>query len=82
MNSKYVNEYNILALRIKEKLELEKSPVAVKLFLNEQDIPQEIQKIEENLRHCEMVQRAVQGEIFYSTSKEQQLCNDVMVQEQ
>ena len=75
MNIKHSNGYNVLAIRIKERLGLEKSPVAVKLFLDKKDIPEGIQKIEENLRHCEMVQRAVQGEIFYSTAKEQQLCN-------
>ncbi len=75
MDNRYANEYNVLSLRLQDKLGLEKSPVAIRLFLDKKDIPEGIQKIGENLRHCEMVQKAVQGEIFYSTSKEQQLCN-------
>ncbi len=75
MNSCDVNGYKELSLKIKDKLVLEISPVAIKLVLNEDNIPEGISKIEENLKHCEMVQKAVKGETFYSTAKEQQSCN-------
>lgn len=68
-----LNGHKELSLKIKDKLGLEKSPVAIKLVLNEDDIPKGIPKIEEHIRHCEMVQRAAQGDIFYATA-EQQAC--------
>jgi uncharacterized protein (DUF169 family) len=70
-----VDVYNKLSLKIKDQLGLEKSPVAIKLVSNKENIPEGIPKVEENFRHCEMVQKALNGEIFYSTAKEQQLCN-------
>ncbi len=75
MDKCVLNDYGELSLKIKDKLRLEKSPVAIKLFLKEENIPEEIPKIEANLRHCEMVQKAVEGETFYSTANEQELCN-------
>jgi uncharacterized protein (DUF169 family) len=68
-----VNGYKELSLKIKNKLGLEKSPVAIKLVLNENDIPEGIPKIEEHIRHCEMVQKAAQGATFYAKA-EQQAC--------
>jgi len=65
------NEYKDLSIKIKDKLGLDKSPVAIKLVLKEEDIPDGIPKLEKNVRHCEMVQMASQGEIFYSTAEEQ-----------
>ena len=73
MNSCDVNGYKELSMKIKDKLRLEKSPVAIKLVLEEDDIPDGIPKIEENVRHCEMVQMAAQGETFYATA-DQQAC--------
>jgi uncharacterized protein (DUF169 family) len=70
-----VDVYNKLSIKIKDQLGLDKSPVAIKLVSNKEHIPEGISKIEGNFRHCEMVQKALQGEIFYSTAKEQQLCN-------
>ena len=66
-----VNGYDMLAREFKERLNLDKSPVAIKFVLREEDIPEGIKKIDENIRHCEMVQKAAQGEIFYATSEEQ-----------
>lgn len=71
MSSCDVNGYEDLSIKIKDKLGLEKSPVAVKLVLKEEDIPEGIPKIGENIRHCEMVQKAAQGDIFYATAEEQ-----------
>ncbi|MGB9202002.1 DUF169 domain-containing protein [Methanobacterium sp.] len=75
MDRHEVDVYNKLSLKIKDQLGLDKSPVAIKLVSNNGNIPEGISKIEGNFRHCEMVQKALQGEIFYSTAKEQQLCN-------
>jgi uncharacterized protein (DUF169 family) len=71
MSSCEVNGYDELSQKIKDKLGLEKSPVAVKLVLNEDDIPEGIPKIENKVRHCEMIQKASQGDIFYATAEEQ-----------
>jgi uncharacterized protein (DUF169 family) len=75
MNTYELELYNKLSLKIKDQLKLEKSPVAIKLVSNKENIPEGIPKLEENLRHCEMVEKALKGEIFYSTAKEQPLCN-------
>jgi len=61
LNSCDVNSYMELSQKIKDKLGLEKSPVAIKLVINEDDIPDGIPKIGEKLRHCAMVQKAATG---------------------
>ncbi len=66
-----VEGYDMVSRELKERLGLDKSPVAIKFVLREEDIPEGIEKIDDNLRHCEMVQKAAQGETFYSTSNEQ-----------
>ncbi len=66
-----VEGYDMISRELKERLGLNKSPVAIKFVLREEDIPDEIEKIDENIRHCEMVQKAAQGETFYATAEEQ-----------
>lgn len=66
-----VEGYDMVARELKERLNLDKSPVAIKFILREEDIPEGIEKIDENIRHCEMVQKAAQGETFYATAEEQ-----------
>ncbi|MGC9516879.1 MAG: DUF169 domain-containing protein [Methanomicrobiales archaeon] len=66
-----VNGYDVISNKIKDDLELEKSPVAIKLVLREEDIPEGVEKLEGKMRHCEMVQKASQGESFYATAEEQ-----------
>ena len=61
-------EYGIL---LKEKFNLERLPVAIKFIKKESDVPESIPKIDEKLRHCEMITKAADGEVFYSTDKEQ-----------
>jgi len=56
---------------IKEDLNLKSNPVAIKFILHKEDIPENMGKIEEKMRHCEMVQKAAGGDVFYSTSSEQ-----------
>jgi uncharacterized protein (DUF169 family) len=64
-NNKYFSK------EIKKNLTLESSPVAIKFILHEENVPEDIEKIDEKLRHCGMVQKASQGSKFYSTLKEQ-----------
>ena len=66
-----VEGYDVVSEKLKEKLGLSKSPVAIKLVLRKEDVPEGIEELEENLRHCEMVQKASQGEIFYATAEDQ-----------
>jgi len=56
---------------ITKGLNLKSSPVAIKFILHKEDIPENIGKIEKKMRHCEMVQKAAGGNVFYSTSDEQ-----------
>lgn len=56
---------------LKEKLNLTRLPVAIKFFNDESEIPDGVEKIDETLRHCEMVTKAADGAIFYSTAAEQ-----------
>jgi len=63
--------YDVVSQKIKDKLGLSKSLVAIKFVLREEDIPKGINKISKGIRHCEMVQKAAQGEIFYATGEEQ-----------
>jgi len=65
------NEYDLVSEKLKEKLGLDKSPVAIKLVLKEEDIPEGIEKIDETIRHCEMVQQVSKGGIFFATANEQ-----------
>jgi len=67
------NGYDFISTKIKEHLGLEKSPVAIKFVLREEDIPEGINKLDDKLRHCELVQKASQGDIFYATAEEE-LC--------
>ncbi len=66
-----VNGYDWISDKLKEHLKLSKSPVAIKFVLREEDIPEGIKKLESGARHCELVQKASQGEIFYTTAEEQ-----------
>ncbi len=66
-----VEGYDMISRELKERLGLDKSPVAIKFILREEDIPEGIEKIGENIRHCEMVQKASQGAMFYATNDEQ-----------
>jgi uncharacterized protein (DUF169 family) len=65
------NGYDTISQKLKDNLGLKKSPVAIKFILREEDLPEGVSKISENVRHCEMVQKASQGESFYATAEEQ-----------
>lgn len=70
-NTCEVNGYDSVSEKLKEKLNLDKPPVAIKFLLREEDAPEGLKKIDKTMRHCEMVQKASQGEMFYSTNDEQ-----------
>ncbi|BDZ70684.1 DUF169 domain-containing protein [Methanobacterium petrolearium] len=65
------NGYDFIANKLKEHLNLEKSPVAIKFVLREEDVPEGVAKMDGKMRHCELVQKASQGDIFYATAEEQ-----------
>ncbi len=60
-----------IANLLKEKLNLNSEPVAIKILKNESEIPENINKIETPARHCDMTKRASKGETFYATLEEQ-----------
>jgi uncharacterized protein (DUF169 family) len=65
--------YEELSSKLKTLLGLKGSPVAVKLVAKREDIPAGVPELKEKLRHCEMVQKARHGDVFYAT-KEQHAC--------
>lgn len=65
------NGYDEISGKLKTLLGLEKSPVAIKLVLREDDLPEGVEKIEKPARHCEMVQMAAAGKSFYATGEAQ-----------
>ena len=68
----YKKEDNVKTAEVlKEKLNLKRLPVAIKFFNDLNEIPEGIEKIDETLRHCEMVTKAADGAIFYATAAEQ-----------
>ena len=68
----YKKEDNVKTAEIlKEKLNLTRLPVAIKFFNDLDEIPEGIAKIDEKLRHCEMVTKAAAGDVFYATAEEQ-----------
>jgi uncharacterized protein (DUF169 family) len=65
------NGYDVISGKFKEHLGLERSPVAIKFVLREEDIPEGIPKAAEKMRHCELVLKASGGDTFYATAEEQ-----------
>jgi len=62
-----------LSSKLKSTLGLKGSPVAVKLVRTREDIPAGVPEIGDKVRHCEMVQKARGGDVFYAT-KEKHAC--------
>ncbi|MDR2624200.1 MAG: DUF169 domain-containing protein [Methanobrevibacter sp.] len=63
------NEF--ISRELKNNLQLNNSPVAIKLVLHKEEIPKELEKIDKKARHCEMVKKASEGKKFYGTSEDQ-----------
>ncbi len=68
-----MSTYEELSSKLKAALDLKGSPVAVKLVRTREDIPAGVPEIGEKVRHCEMVQKARSGSVFYAT-KEKHAC--------
>lgn len=68
-----MSSYEELSSKLKTILGLKGSPVAVKLVVQRSDIPAGVPELKEKIRHCEMVQKARAGDVFYAT-KEQHAC--------
>lgn len=67
-------DYAQAAETLKTYLGLRGSPVAVKLAKSAEEIPDGIEEVGEEMRHCQMVLKARhEGDIFYATVK-QHLC--------
>ncbi|MDL2270864.1 DUF169 domain-containing protein [Methanobrevibacter sp. OttesenSCG-928-I08] len=64
VNQKHCND-------LKEKLNLDNFPVAIKFINSEEEVPKGINKIDRKIRHCEMVKASSFGEKFYATANEQ-----------
>jgi uncharacterized protein (DUF169 family) len=68
-----MSTYEELSSKLKSALGLKGSPVAVKLVRTREDIPAGVPEIGEKIRHCEMVQKARSGDVFYAT-KDRHAC--------
>ncbi len=68
-----MSSYEEQSSKLKTILGLKGSPVAVKLAASMNDIPAGVPELKEKVRHCEMVQKARAGDVFYAT-KEQHAC--------
>lgn len=67
-----IKEINNYGQEIVNYLKLETSPVAVKLIPAGGEIPEGIKKVDEAMRHCQLVDRARRtGEEFYAQAEEQ-----------
>lgn len=62
-------DYNNLGEKLSELLTLENEPVAIKWSVKE---PEDIAKEESKSRFCKKLQKAMNGEIFYSTLEEEE----------
>ncbi|CAJ36012.1 DUF169 domain-containing protein [Methanocella arvoryzae] len=68
-----MSTYEELSSKLKSILALKGSPVAVKLVRSKEEVPAGIVELGEKVRHCEMVQKARAGEVFYAP-KEKHAC--------
>lgn len=68
-----MSTYEELSSKLKSILALKGSPVAIKLVRTKDEIPAGTPELGEKLRHCEMVQKARKGDVFYAP-KEKHAC--------
>jgi uncharacterized protein (DUF169 family) len=68
-----MSTYEELSSKLKSALGLKGSPVGVKLLRTREEIPAGVPEIGEKVRHCEMVQKARNGDVFYAT-KDKHAC--------
>lgn len=68
-----IEDFKTISNQLKELLGLDKSPVAVKLFINEEDAAEVLPKADDKIRHCQRVFKAAsEGVSCYATLDEQQ----------
>ena len=60
--------FNKLGVKLKELLDLENEPVAIKWSLKE---PIDIEKENERSRFCQKLEKAMNGQVFYATAEEE-----------
>ncbi|MGB9940669.1 DUF169 domain-containing protein [Methanosarcina sp.] len=66
---KEINEYGREMI---ELLKLETYPVAVALVPKDAEVPEKVQRIDKDMRHCQMVDRVRKtGEEFYATLEDE-----------
>jgi uncharacterized protein (DUF169 family) len=62
------SEYPKASDALKKALGLTTSPVAIRLVHKKEEIPQDVEKLDKTVRHCQMVSLArKEGRVFYST---------------
>lgn len=66
------SNYAKISKLFQETLELNGSPVAVKVVTSLEMIPSSMQEIGDTVRHCRMISLARHGEVFYATEDKQQ----------
>jgi len=67
-----IKEINSYGQKLVECLKLKTSPVAVKLIPKGEKIPEGIRKVDEAMRHCQLVDRVRRtGEEFYALAEDQ-----------
>lgn len=72
VSQEQIREINEYGKEIIELLKLETSPVAVALVPEGTEVPEKIQKIDESMRHCQMVDRVRKtGEEFFATLEDE-----------
>ena len=64
---KKLKEYSNI---IKEKINLETSPTAIKIYEKEEDAKKNFKKIDTNIMHCQAIITAGKDNSFYATKNE------------
>lgn len=68
-----IEDFKTISNQLKELLGLDKSPVAVKLFIDEEDAKEVLPKADDKIRHCQRVFKAASEKVScYATLEEQQ----------
>ncbi len=67
-----LEDFSQISATLKELLNLDGSPVALKIVKSAEEIPEGIPELEETTRHCRMVSLAREGQVFYATDAKHQ----------
>lgn len=69
-------DYEKISEKIQLMFEMDKSPVAVKLYENEDDVKEILQKDEGNERHCGMVYDVAENKSTYYATLDEMACSN------